>query len=198
MSAARTVGATYADPVDVIWTETARRLGMTIVRDDTAYASWDGRGGLTIGTAAELDEDDCVAQMVLHEICHAAVEGPTAWSEVDWGLENADDRDRVREYACLRVQAALVDRHGLRGLLASTTDWRAYWDQLPADALAPGPDPAIALARSAWDALRRGPWWEPLEAALTATSAIARAAQPFAPTGSLWRVTAGRGPAGTG
>ncbi len=182
----RRVEARYVDPLDVIWCEVARRLGMSVVRDDAAYASWDGSGTLTIATGAEMDADDNLAQMILHEICHAAVEGPQAWALPDWGLENVDDRDLLREHACHRLQASLADRVGLRRFLAVTTDWRPYWDELPAAPLAAGDDPAIAIARAAWEQLEAGPWWPPIEAALLATAAILRACAPFAGDDSLW------------
>jgi hypothetical protein len=114
----------------------------------------------------------------------------------DWGLENADDRDAVREHACDRLQAALADRHGLREVLAVTTDWRAYYDALPADPLADDGDPAAPLARQGWRRATEGPWAAALQAALEATAAVARAAAPFAAAGSLW--ARGRGPSSGG
>ena len=182
----RRVEARYEDALEVVWSETARRLGMSVQRDDAAYASWDGRGTLTIATPAEMDADDNLAQMILHEICHAAVEGPGAWRQRDWGLDNVDDRHLVQEHACHRLQAALADRVGLREFLAVTTDWRPYWDSLPAAPLASGDDPAIPLAVQAWQRLEAGPWWTALDEALVATAMIARACAPFASVGSLW------------
>jgi hypothetical protein len=110
-------------------------------------------------------------------------------SAPDWGLCNEGDRDLVREHACHRVQAALADRHGLRGLLAVTTDHRTYWDALPEDPLADGDDPAIAFARDAWLRARSGNWGDALEAALSATAQVASAVRPFAAESSLWRAT---------
>ncbi len=186
MTQPRAVTARYDDPVDLLWLATAASLGIHVVRAPDAYASWDGRGTLTIATPAELDADDCLAQMIFHELCHALVEGPEALTRVDWGLENVDDRDAVREYATLRLQAALADRHGLRQLMAATTDWRAYYDALPEDPLAPDDDPATPLAQAAYTAATTGPWSPALEAALQATAAIAQATHPFAPPDSLW------------
>ena len=70
--------------------QTAERLGMGVVRSDDAWASWDGDGTLTLATPAVLDPDDCLAQMIFHEICHALVAGERALQTRDWGLENAD------------------------------------------------------------------------------------------------------------
>ncbi|MCB9729542.1 MAG: hypothetical protein H6744_08495 [Deltaproteobacteria bacterium] len=189
MSPPRAIDARYEDPVDLIWLATARRLGLEVVRASDAYASWDGQGTLTLAKDAEFDPDDCLAQMILHELCHALVEGPEGRARMDWGLENVDDRDAVREHAADRLQAALAGRHGLRRILAVTTDWRAYYDALPEDPLADGDDPAIPLARAAFAEATEGPWARALEAALEATARIARAAAAFASEDSLWSRT---------
>jgi hypothetical protein len=212
----RQVGHCYLDPLDQIWLATAQRIGLRIERSGEVYASTDGAGALRIGTDATLDEDDCLAQMIFHELCHALVEGPGSFAKPDWGLENIDARDAAREHACLRTQAALASRHGLRALLAPTTDFRAFYDRmsedslaaLPGDAtadatlvasgIAPG-DPSVALARAALARADEPPWAPHLEAALRATAAIAGIVAPFAmdadepPAGSLpplWRLVA--------
>lgn len=164
----------YLDPLDAVWLAAARRVGLAVRRSPEAFAAADGVGGLVLGTRETLDPDDCLAQMLLHELCHTLVEGPGAFRRPDWGLENVDDRDVVREHACLRAQAALADRHGLRGLLAPTTDHRAFWDALPSDPLA-GDDESAALARAAVARSATPPWHPHLAGALEATAAIARA-----------------------
>jgi hypothetical protein len=179
----------YADPVDEIWLATARKLGLRVQRSDAAYASYDGQAELVIARTEHFDPDDSLAQMIFHELCHALVAGPEAMRRVDWGLGNTDDRDLVSEHACHRLQAALSDRHGLRALMAVTTDHRPYWDGLPSDPLAPGDDPAIELAQTAWQRARSGPWGEALQAALAATARVADAVRPFAASGSLWQAT---------
>ena len=178
----------YDDPLDRIWLDTAQRLGMNVTRSDQVYASWDGAGQLRLGTAETLDDDDGLAQMILHEICHALVEGPQGRALPDWGLDNVSDADLPREHACHRVQAALADRHGLRRFFAVTTDFRPYYDALPADPLAedaPPHDPAIAPARDAFHRATNGPWAPTIERALAATAAVIRAAAPFAGPDSL-------------
>jgi hypothetical protein len=72
----------------------------------------------------------------LGELCHALVEGPARLRLVDYGLDNTSDQHRVNEDAAMRLQAALAGEHGLRGVLAVTTEWRPYYDALPADPLA--------------------------------------------------------------
>lgn len=193
----RSTHGRYQDPLDVVWLACADRLGLTVVRSDDAYASWDGSGTLTICTPATFDADDSLAQLVLHEICHALVQGHGRRAHRDWGLEDEPDV-AVAEHACHRLQAALADVYGLRELLAVTTDWRPYWDSLPDDPLAPGADPAIPRARSAWTEAHRGPWAAPLHAALEATARLAEVARPLAPAGSLWARFRGRNPLGVG
>lgn len=184
----RPILSTYSDPVDLIWVATARSLGITIRRSDTVFASWDGAGGLTLSTPAGFDPDDCVAQLVLHELCHALVEGPDAWALPDWGLENTDARDLSHEHAAQRLQGRLSAPHGLRGILAPTTKWRDYYDALPDDPLqGPDDDPAVPLAQAAWERARHPRWWVPLQKALVATAAIARATADFADEGALWK-----------
>lgn len=177
----------YRDPVDEIWLATARRLGVEVRRGDDAYAAYDGLGVLTIATDAQLDPDDCIAQIVFHELCHALVAGPDSLGQRDWGLSNVDERDLVREHACQRVQAALADRHGLRGLLAVTTEHRPYWDALGDDPLAGDDESTLALAREAFERARHGPWADPIDAALAATAIVASAVRPYADAASLWR-----------
>ena len=190
MEPARQISSRYEDPLDLVWVATAARLGLRVERSAEVYASTDGRGTLQLARPEDMDPDDCLAQMILHELCHALVEGPDAEGRPDWGLSNRDDRDLVREHACHRLQAALADGHGLRTFLAVTTDHRAYYDALPADPLADDGDPAVAPARAGWERARSGPWAPVLEAALTATAAVARGVAPFAGDDSLWSTAA--------
>lgn len=175
----------YIDPVDQVWLGLAARLEMKVARSGAVFASWDGVDTLTISTADGFDPDDCLAQMIFHEICHALVESPSGLGRPDWGLENIDQRDLIREYACHRLQASLLTPHGLRTMLGPTTEHRSYYDALPADPLAAGDDPAIVIARIAHNKAITGSWAGDIQAALAATAAIAAAVQPFA-GGSLW------------
>src|SRR5690606_8710263 len=107
-------------------------------------------------------------------------EGPESFEVPDWGLDNETDRDLVREYACLRAQALLAGRYGLRELLAPTTDHRSFYDALPADPLEGDErDRSIALARIAIGRSERSPWAPHLLDALAATAAIAEAARAY-------------------
>ena len=99
---------------------------------EAAYASTDGSGTILIGARHTLDSNDSLAQLVLHELCHALVQGEASWTRADWGLDNTGDWDAVREEACLRLQARLADRQGLRAAMAPTTEWRSYYHALAA------------------------------------------------------------------
>jgi Putative zinc- or iron-chelating domain len=172
----REIESRYDDPLDVIWLDCARALDFRIERSDEVYASFDGDKTLTLSTREHFDADDSLAQLLFHELCHALVAGVAGAPRTrksDWGMENVDERDLLAEHACHRVQAALADRHGLRALLAVTTDHRSYWDALPIDPLAVGGDPAIPLAREAYQRAVCEPFWQPLEHALAQTARIA-------------------------
>lgn len=181
----RKITKTYADPLDLVWLHAAGRMGMRVERSVEVNASWDGAGVLTIGTPETLDPDDCLAQMILHEACHALVEGPESLGKLDWGLRNEPDA-AVHEHAALRLQAALADRHGLRAMFASTTVFRPYYDALPADPLAEDDDPAIPMSRAAWERAHAGAWAQPLDEGLRRTAQIAAALRGVACEDSLW------------
>lgn len=178
----RRVDARYEDPLDRIWIATAARLGLTVERSGEVYAATDGAGRLLLGAGATLDADDCVAQMIFHELCHALVQDDDAFARRDWGLDNRTDADAPRERACLLLQACLAQRHGLRAFLAPTTDYRAFWDALPIDPLAGAEEVPAALARRGLERATAPPFAPHLDDALTATAAIVALARPF-PTG---------------
>ena len=167
----------YLDPLDAVWLTTARRIGFRVERSAEVYASTDGQGVMIIGDPSTLDPDDCLAQMILHELCHSLVEGQESLAVPDFGLDNESERDLVREHACLRLQAWLTGEHGLRQALAPTTDFRIYYDTLPEDPLRDVDDPACASARQGAARSRQVPWAPHLQEALKATATILRAAQ---------------------
>ena len=182
----------YMDPVDLIWLRAAEDLGLKICRSSDAFAAYDGKGTLTIANDSDFDADDCLAQMIFHEICHWLVAGMRGKNLADWGLSNEDDRDLVYEYAAHRVQAALSAPFGLRDFMAVTTDWRPYWDALPVDPLRDGDDPAIAIAQEACHLARLPPFKAVLNRSLAATEAIANAVRAASGPSSLWSVTRAR------
>lgn len=181
----RVITHVYLDPLDAIWLQLAREIGWRVERSSEVYASSNGEGLVVLGAPETLDRDDCIAQMIFHELCHACVQGELGRAP-DWGLDNTTERDVVREHACLRLQASLADAHGLREVLAPTTDFRAYYDELEAEPLA-GTDPAMVLAREGRQWLDARSWAERLDDALARTATIATIASGFGVTGDvLW------------
>ncbi len=127
------------DPrISALWIAAAREIGFSVERTQDAYASTDGGGRLLIGVDPLLDENDSVAQLIFHELCHALVEGRSKWRLPDWGLDNANDRDAVAEQACLRLSAHLADLAGLRAAMKPTTEWADYYNRLGAMPLTDG------------------------------------------------------------
>jgi len=189
----RAISNQYADPLDLIWIHAARRMGLRIQRSNQVFASWNGRDTLTLGVPESLDPDDSLAQLVFHEICHALCEWPDGFRQPDWGLESDNPAHRVREHACLRLQAALSQRFGLRQFLAATTVFRRYYDKLPTDPLLDDGDPAVAVARQALLHLQSNGWKTPLENALSQTAQIADILKNVVGQDSLW-ATANQSP----
>ena len=81
--------------LDGIWIEAAAELNVPVVRGGDAYVHWDGRA-LRIAGDEHLDDDDTVAQLVLHELCHFITQGESSREIPDWGLDNTSDRDTAR------------------------------------------------------------------------------------------------------
>lgn len=163
---------TYLDPLDAIWLTVADRIGFRVERSAEVYASTDGKGVMTIGDPTTLDPDDCLAQMILHELCHSLIEGAGSLAVPDFGLDNETERDLVREHACLRLQAWLTEKHSLRRVLAPTTDFRSYYDELPEDPLADDGDPATRAAKLGAERSEEPPWAPHLREGLEATAKV--------------------------
>jgi hypothetical protein len=160
--------------LDLIWMECARRLDLPVARGGQAYVHFDG-ATLHVADERELDADDSLAQLVLHELCHLLVQGPPLRYTPDWGLHNTGGpdtaADEVREHAALRLQAHLGAAFGLRNLLFPTTVVRPFYERLPPRPLdVPDDDGSVALARAA--ATRAG--HEPVRRALA--DALSRSA----------------------
>lgn len=173
----RTPRHSYLDPLEAIWLTVADRIGFRVERSAEVYASTDGKGVMTIGDPSTLDPDDCMAQMILHELCHSVIEGARSITVPDFGLDNECEQDVVREHACLRLQAWLTGKHGLRGVLAPTTDFRSYYDTLPEDPFADHSDPATALAKQGAARSEQAPWAPHLQEGLTATAKVLKVAR---------------------
>jgi hypothetical protein len=188
----RTILFRYQDPLDVIWEGALRSLGAELRRSREVYAAWDGLGTLTLADRLDFDADDSLAQLIFHELCHWLVSGEQGGKLPDWGLDNTSERDLVYEHACHRLQAALSQPYGLRDFFAVTTEWRPYWDALPADPLADTSDPALPLARAALQRAASEPFHEVLHDALRRTALIADIVRAATLPTSLWGVTRAR------
>jgi len=176
----REVTPRYIDPLTQVWLGAARRIGLRVVRTPDAYAATDGRGTLAIGEPDALDADDSLAQMIFHELCHSLVEGEESFARPDWGMDNTGPDHDWREHACLRVQWVLTGRHGLRGVFAPTTDFRAsFWDRLSDDVLADRTERSVVAAIVGLRRAEQPPWSPALGEALAATARIAAAAAAF-------------------
>lgn len=171
---ARQIAHRYVDPLSEIWLATAARLGLRVRRVADAYASTDGAGTLSIAEEAALDADDSLAQMIFHEICHSLVEGEAAFAKPDWGIDNTGTDHEWREHACLRTQWVLAGRHGLRAVMAPTTDFRAVWDTFDGKLLEDRADLAVQAAIVAIGRAGKHPWAPALPEALEATARLAR------------------------
>lgn len=181
----REVHHRYVDPLAEVWLGAARRVGLTVERSAGAYASTDGGGTMVIGTAETLDADDSLAQMIFHELCHSLVQGEASFGAADWGLDNVGDGDFWREHATLRLQKVLAGRYGLARFFAPTTDYRAFWDALPADPLADRTDRSVIYAIAGLRRVTTPPWGPHVEDALAASAAIVGAAAGWSAAGSL-------------
>ena len=166
--------------LDALWLEAARELGFPVVRGGDAYVHWDGRA-LHLADDRHLDDDDTVAQLVVHEVCHALTQGPGRLSQPDFGLDNTSSVDDVRESACLRVQAHLLGTVGLRRVLYPTTVVAPFYFALPHDALAGGDADSVPLAREALCRAARPPYSPRLRQAHEASAALV--GRPHHPTG---------------
>jgi elongation factor P hydroxylase len=185
----RAIDSSYRDVLELIWLRAAEEIGYTVERSHAVYASFDGKRTLDIAHAEHFDPDDCLGQMLFHELCHALVAGPPGRTQKDWGLENVDKRDDVFEAATNRLQAALTRPHGLRWVFGTTTEFRDYYDALPEDPLADaaGDERALAIARRAFAEANTPPWHDALQHALRRTARLAEIACEVAPPESLWR-----------
>ncbi len=174
----RFITSRYSDPLDTTWLSLATHFGLRIERDDRAFASSDGSGRLTIATQAALDADDCLAQMIFHEICHAIAQGDRAWTETDWGLAAEGKQSLLQEHTCLRLQHALAKRHGLELVLAPTTEHRAFYDALGEQSF--GADESSDAARQALARASAPPFFPHVDRALERTAELARLVREIA------------------
>lgn len=198
----RSISRRYVDPLTLVWERLLQELGMSLTRTADAYATYDGQGHLALAIDAHLDADDCVAQMVLHELCHALVQGRRALTTLDWNLPCGENEGLSAEFAAQRLQAYFADGVGMREFFAVTTQWRPYWDAmgkpLPASSNAESTETTahVALARTGLENAKAWGWEGPLLRALDSTAAIAEAVGPWlgGDGDALWVGATGRHP----
>jgi hypothetical protein len=167
----------------VVWLTTAKRLGLHIRRSPLVFSATDGSGRLQLSTRDALDPDDCLAQMLLHEICHWCTNGLGTVKDRDWGFA-LDGPTDPREHAALRLQAWLADRVQMRAWFGPTGVYRQYYDRLGADPLVPldegGWEQAVcAHATEAIAAIQHPPFSPWVQQAMNATRKLQGVVAPF-------------------
>ena len=185
----RPIRSRYVDPLEVVWLATAKRLALTIRRNPDIFSMTDGTGLMEFSTRPELDEDDNLAQMTLHELCHWVTNGVDMYHQRDWGFPLWEKID-VREHACVRLQCWLASRFGLREMFGPTGCFRQYYDALPSDPLQPRlaetedeaawEAAACRIATEAVSRVQQEPFWTPISQALGATAAFREQLGEFA------------------
>ncbi len=161
---ALTVGAVRA--TDPLWVALLEQAGFRLARRSASYVWYDGRGEVAIAPDEELDADDTLAQIILHEMIHLLVQGEEARTEPDWGLDNLTDRDAYLEEAALLMQLRLLRQWGLEAVLVPTTDFRSYY---LAEAATEARADRLQAAAAGWARWLDWPQREAAEAALRAT-----------------------------
>lgn len=179
----RPILSRYVDPCDAVWLSTATRLGLYIRRSPLVFSATDGSGRLQLSTRDDLDADDCLAQMLLHEICHWCTNGVETFSERDWGFA-LDGPTDPREHAALRLQAWLGDLEDLRAFFGPTGIYRQYYERIPADPTEPIDSSdweaaVCGMAASAIERIQAPPFAPVVQEAVRATAAMRRTLSPF-------------------
>ena len=179
----RPIEARYVDPCELIWLSTAKRLGMHIRRSPLVFSATDGSGRLQLSTRDDLDADDCLAQMLLHEICHWCTNGVDTFTERDWGFA-LDGPTDPREHAALRLQAWLADQVQLRAMFGPTGIYRQYYNRIPDDPTEPiDKSPwevhVCATACAAIERIQSKPWHPHVMEAMHATAQVRSIVEPF-------------------
>lgn len=167
-SDAETVAAVRG--VDGLWVGLLEEAGFRLARRSTSYVWYDGAGEVAVAPDDELDADDTLAQIILHELVHFLVQGEAARNEPDWGLDNLTDRDAYLEEAALVMQRRLLAVWGLESVLVPTTDFRPYYlEQAASEQRAD----RIEAAEKGWQRWLAWPHRRSAEEALEATKVAA-------------------------
>lgn len=152
--------------VDDLWVGLLSAAGFTLKRRSTSYVWYDGAGEIAIAPDEELDADDTLAQIILHELVHFLVQGEEARHEPDWGLDNLSDQHAYLEEAALVMQLRLLTAWQLEQVLVPTTDFRPYY---LSEAGSESRTDRLAAAEAGWSRWLAWPHRSVAEAALRAT-----------------------------
>ncbi len=150
--------------LDAAACEVAAAGGLQVGRARGSWVSYRGHERtIVVAPDDELDDDDCLLQIVLHELCHWMVQGEAAAEHDDWGLNNQTDDDEPAEHAALVLQRSILMPTGLQDVLEPTTDFRAYYRSLlhrsPADAV-------LLSARAGMERWMAHPCRDPMQSVL--------------------------------
>jgi len=179
----RPIAARYVDPCELVWLSTAQRLGLHIRRSPLVFSATDGSGRLQLSTRDDLDPDDCLAQMLLHEICHWCTNGVETYGERDWGFD-LDGPTDPREHAALRLQAWLADQVELRTMFGPTGVYRQYYNRIPSDPTQPIDDSeweavVCQAANLAIERIQQDPWHPHVIEAMHTTARLREIVGPY-------------------
>ena len=165
--------------LDDAWLALLGDVGGQLARSPDCFVAWLGDSRtLLVADEPDLDDDDTLAQIILHELCHHLVEGPESVDLDDWGLNNMTDDDLANEHAALRLQAAILHRPVLRRYLQPTTNHRWFYEGLGSDPLREAQHPetdaaSIRLASAGWERWTRWVHRPALQALLVESEACA-------------------------
>jgi hypothetical protein len=179
----RPIESRYVDPCELLWLSTAQRLGLHIRRSPLVFSATDGSGRLQLSTRDDLDPDDSLAQMLLHEICHWCTNGLETMNDRDWGFD-LDGPTDPREHAALRLQAWLADQVELRAMFGPTGIYRQYYNQIPSDPTQPIDESewettVCTYAKSAIERIQHDPWHPHVLEAMHTTARLRTIIGPY-------------------
>ena len=69
--------------LDARWPKLLMQFGFNVVRHADGWVTYDGNGTIAVVPNDELDDDDTLAQILLHELMHHFVEGQTSYHRAD-------------------------------------------------------------------------------------------------------------------
>ena len=161
----------YADPVDEIWLAAAKRLGLEVRRSDGAYAAYDGQGVLTLAERKRLRRRRLAGAADLPRALPRAGRGRARCVARLGPVQHRRPRSRARARVPPRCRPRSARAMACATSSRSPPITARTGTRCPAirSRRRRRGDPAIELARAAWQRARRGRVGETLHAALAAT-----------------------------